>query len=94
MKNADQINSPSEEIKNVIVTSIAMAALGIQLAYGFEIGIVVGLLAGAAFGVLIRIRISRKPPKMRYPMALFRRILMAATFLLLSSFGYSYLLDQ
>ncbi|MGB2964165.1 MAG: hypothetical protein WBB69_09270 [Anaerolineales bacterium] len=94
MKNADQINSTPEETKNVITASIAGASLGLLYAYGFEISLVIGLVAGALFGAAIGFRISRKPPKMRYPMALFRRILIAATILLLTSFGYSYLLDQ
>ena len=68
--------------------------MGLLYAYGFEFGILIGLLSGAAFGAAIGIRISRKPPKMRYPMVLLRRILFAAAFMLTASFGYSYLLDQ
>ena len=94
MKNADQMNSNTEETKNVITASIAGASLGLLYAYGFEVSLIIGLIAGALFGAAIGFRFSRKPPKMRYPMALFRRILIAATFLLLTSFGYSYLLDQ
>lgn len=84
----------NEDTKTILSVSVAGAAMGMLYAYGFEFGIPVGLLGGAAFGAAIGVRISRKPPKMRYPMALLRRILFAATFMLLSSFGYSYLLDQ
>ncbi len=83
-----------DERKNILAATIAGAAMGLLYAYGFEFGILVGLLGGAAFGAMIGVRITRRPPKMRYPMALLRRILFAAAFMLLASFGYSYLLDQ
>jgi len=44
-------------------------------AYGFEAGLGIGVIGGALFGAAIGFRINRRPPKMRYPMALFRRIL-------------------
>jgi hypothetical protein len=84
----------NEDTKTIISASVAGAAMGLLYAYGFEFGILVGLLGGAAFGAMIGVRITRRPPKMRYPMALLRRMLFAATFMLLASFGYSYLLDQ
>lgn len=87
MKNA-------EETKNVITASIAGASMGLLYAYGFEFGIGIGIVVGALFGAAIGFRVSRRPPKMRYPMALLRRTLLAATFLMFTSFGYSYLLDQ
>lgn len=94
MKTTEQNISSAEETKNVITASIAGASLGLLYAYGFELGMVLGLVAGAFFGAAIGFRISRRPLKMRYPMALLRRTLMAAAFLLFTSFAYSYLLDQ
>ena len=94
MKTAEQNISTAEETKNVITASIAGASMGLLYAYGFELGMGIGLVVGGLFGAAIGFRISRRPPKMRYPMALLRRMLMAATFLLLTSFAYSYLLDQ
>ena len=84
----------NEDAKTIISVSVAGAAMGLLYSYGFEFGTLVGLLGGAAFGAMIGVRITRRPPKMRYPMVLFRRILFSATFTLLASFGYSYLLDQ
>jgi len=94
MKTEDQFTPVGEQTKNVIMTGIAGASFGLTYAYGFEFSLAIGLAVGALFGAAIGFRISRKPLKMRYPMALLRRILMAATLLLLTSFGYSYLLDQ
>ena len=94
MKSTEQDTGSKELLLNVIMTSITGASLGILYAYGFDFSIGLGLLAGAAFGAAIGFRITRKPPKMRYPMYMFRRILFAATFMLLASSGYSYLLDQ
>ena len=86
--------STAEERKTVIVAGIAGAAMGLLYASGFEFGELLGLGIGALFGVAIGFRISRRPPKMRYPIHLLRRTLMAATFLFLASYVYAYLLDQ
>jgi hypothetical protein len=86
--------STAEERKTVIVAGIAGAAMGLLYASGFEFGELLGLGIGALFGVAIGFRISRRPPKMRYPIYLLRRTLMAATFLFLASYVYAYLLDQ
>lgn len=94
MKSTEQNNSKKDLLLNVILTSIMGAALGLLYGYGFEFGIGLGLLAGAAFGAAIGFRITKKPPRMRYPMYMFRRILLAATFMLVASSLYSYLLDQ
>lgn len=94
MNTTKEINFSSEDMKTVLTSSLAGAALGLLYAYGFEFGYLVGLLGGAFFGAAIGFRISRRPPKMRYPMSLLRRILIAATFMLVASFCYSYLLDQ
>ena len=76
------------------MTAITGGAFGLLYGYGFEFSLWLGVSIGALFGVAIGFRISIKPPKMEYPMSIFRRIMMAATFFLLTSFGYSYLLDQ
>ena len=76
------------------MTAITGGAFGLLYGYGFEFNLVLGVLIGALFGLAIGFRISKRPPRMEYPMPIFRRIMMAATFLLLTSFGYSYLLDQ
>ena len=94
MNTTKERNFSSEDMKTVLATSVAGAAMGLLYSYGFEFGTLVGLLTGAFFGAAIGFRISRRPPKMRYPMALLRRILIAATFMLVASFCYSYLLDQ
>lgn len=94
MNTMKEKNFSSEDMKTVLASSIAGAAMGLLYAYGFEFGILVGLLGGAFFGAAIGFRISRRPPKMRYPMYLLRRMLIAATFMLVASFFYSYLLDQ
>ena len=94
MKTAEQNIFRSEESKNVITFSIAGASIGVLYAYGFGFGFGVGIIGGALLGAVIAFRTSRHPPKMRYPMALFRRMLVAAAVLSLTSFGYTYLLDQ
>ena len=93
--NASQVEKNNKElVLNVLSTSLTGAALGLLYAYGFEFSALLGILAGAAFGAAIGFRITRKPPRMRYPMYMYRRILLAATFMLLGSLVYSYLLDQ
>ena len=94
MKTTEQNISMIEERKNIIATSIAGASWGLLYAYGFEVGLGIGLLGGALFGAAIGFRIKHRPLKMRFPMALFRRVLFAAAIMLFASFGYSYLLDQ
>ena len=89
-----QNTSVAEERKTVIVAGIAGATLGLLYASGFEFGYLVGLGIGALFGIAVGFRITRRPPRMRYPMYLLRRTLMAATLLFLTSYVYSYLLDQ
>lgn len=93
--NASQVDKNNKElILNVLSTSLAGGALGLLYAYGFEFSVYLGILAGAAFGAAIGFRITRKPPRMRYPLFMLRRILLAATLMLLASTVYSYLLDQ
>jgi uncharacterized membrane protein YfcA len=94
MKSPKLQEQSREQMLNIFMTSLTGAALGLLYAYGFEFSIALGILTGAAFGAAIGFRISRKPLKMRYPMFMLRRTLLAATFLLVASFGFSYLLDQ
>lgn len=93
--NTSQVEKNNKELLlNVLSTSLTGAAFGLLYAYGFEFSFALGILAGAAFGAAVGFRISHKPLRMRYPMFLLRRILLAASFMLLASAGYSYLLDQ
>lgn len=86
--------SSNEERKTVLAAAFAGGAMGLLYSAGFEFGSVLGLSVGALFGAAIGFRISRNPPKMRYPMYLLRRTLIAAALLLFASYIYSYLLDQ
>ena len=83
-----------ENRRTIIVAGIAGAALGLLYSSGFEFGVVLGLVIGALFGIAIGYRIIRNPPKMRYPMYLLRRTLIAATFLFLTAYVYSILTEQ
>lgn len=83
-----------EDRRTIIVAGIAGAALGLLYSSGFEFGVVLGLVIGALFGIAIGYRIIRNPPKMRYPMYLLRRTLIAATFLFLTAYVYSILTEQ
>ena len=94
MKTEERRSLGNEEIKTIIMTAITGAAYGLLVGYGFEFNLGLGVLIGTLFGAAIGFRISKRPPKMRYPMGMLRRILFAATFFLVTSFGYSYLLDQ
>jgi hypothetical protein len=86
--------SDSENRKTVIVAGVAGATLGLMYASGFEFGELLGVGAGALFGVAIGFRIIHNPPKMRYPQYLLRRTLIAAALLFLTSYVYSILLDR
>jgi len=94
MNPKEQRSIGNDKIRTVIMTAITGGAFGLLYGYGFEISLWLGVLIGALFGAAVGFRISKRPPRMEYPMAIFHRIMMAATFLLLTSFGYSYLLDQ
>ena len=87
-------NSEIEDRKTLIVASVTGAALGLLYSSIFEFGVVVGLAIGALFGLAIGYRVIRNPPKMRYPMYLLRRTLMAAAFLFLTTYVYDILTDQ
>ncbi len=93
--NASQVDKNNRElILNVLSTSLAGGSFGLLYALGFEFSYYLGILTGVAFGAALGFRISRKPPRMRYPLFMLRRALLAASFLLLASAVYSYLLDQ
>ncbi len=94
MKTDERQSLGNDETKTIIMTAVTGGAFGLLYGYGFEFSLWLGAVIGALFGTAIGFRISKRPPKMEYPMAMFRRIMLAATFLLLTSFGYSYLLDQ
>jgi hypothetical protein len=94
MNPKEQRSIGNDKIRTVIMTAITGGAFGLLYGYGFEISLWLGVLIGALFGAAVGFRISKRPPRMEYPMAIFHRIMMAAIFLLLTSFGYSYLLDQ
>lgn len=94
MKTEERQSLGNDEAKTIIMTAVTGGAFGLLYGYGFEFSLWLGVVIGALFGTAIGFRISKRPPKMEYPMAMFRRIMLAVTFFLLTSFGYSYLLDQ
>lgn len=87
-------DSEIEDRKTLIVAGVTGAALGLEYSTVIEFGIVLGLVIGALFGIVIGIRIIRNPPKMRYPMYLLRRTLLAAAFLFLTTYVYDILKEQ
>jgi hypothetical protein len=87
-------NTEIENRKTLIVAGVTGAALGLEYSTVIGIGIVLGLLIGALFGMAIGVRITRKPPKMRYPMYLLRRTLLAAAYLFLTTYAYDILTNQ
>jgi len=94
MKTNEQMNPKDEMIKNIVTTGIAGGAFGLLLAAGFEWSNGMGLIVGLLFGIAIGFRLTRKPPRMRYPMFRFRRIMVSAAIFLMAALIYSYLLDQ
>ena len=92
--NTNEGRVPNVELrKNLFAGGLVGAAYGLLSAYGFERDIWLPIIIGALFGVAIGFRISVRPPKMRYPMYMARRMAYAGTFLLLASVVYAYLLD-
>lgn len=94
MKSNGKINTKNEMLKNIVTTGITGAAFALLLASGFEWSIGLGLVIGLLFGMAIGVRLTIKPPRMRYPMFRFRRIMIAAAVFLVGALVYSYLLDQ
>jgi hypothetical protein len=93
MKETNPTTSSSELRKNLITGAIAGGMAGAAFGYGLGrlwLGIIVGILFGLAIGY----RIHQLPVKMRYPMVIIRRILLAAGFCVLVGMGYAVLLDR
>jgi hypothetical protein len=79
--------------KNLFAGGLAGAAYGLLYGFGFERDVWLPIIIGILFGVAIGFRFSIRPPKMRYPMYMARRMAYAGTFLLLASVVYAYLID-
>ena len=93
--NATQKKGISRDLLlNVLSTGLVGVGFGLLYAYGFEFSLILGGLAGAAFGAAVGFRITHKPPRMRYPAFMLRRILLAAALLVFASLVYSCMLDQ
>ena len=92
MKENIQTVSRGELIKNLLAGAVAGAMLGVALGSGFGslwLGLIVGILVGLAIGF----RLSRFSPKMRYPMYMTRRMLLAGSLALLATYGFLLLQD-
>ena len=76
----NNINASVEMIKNLAVASFAGTAYGFLVAGGFGSDFLLLMGIGMLFGLAIGFRITRKPPKMRYPRFLLRRRLFASQF--------------
>jgi len=87
-------DSEIENRKTLIVAAITGAALGLLYSSVIAFGVILGLVIGTLFGIAIGVRIIRNPPKMRYPMYLLRRTLLAAAFLFLTTYVYDMLTNQ
>jgi len=86
---------PTDELrKNLFAGALTGTAFGLLFGIGFEGGVVLPAITGMLFGIAAGFRISVRPPRMRYPMYLGRRIAYAAAFFLFSSVAYSTLIDQ
>jgi hypothetical protein len=93
MKESIQPMSSLEMRKNLLTGAIAGGMLGVAYGYGFG-NLWLGIVVGTLFGLAIGFRISRVPIKMRYPIFMIRRILLAAAFCILLGVGYATLLDR
>jgi hypothetical protein len=93
MKENSPTTSSSELSKNLITGAIAGGMAG--AAFGYSLGSLwIGIIVGSLFGLAIGYRLQKVPIKMRYPMPIIRRILLAAGFCLLVGMGYAVLLDR
>jgi hypothetical protein len=93
MKENIQPISSTETRKNLITGALAGGFLGLTFGFGYGLwwlGLLVGFLVGVAFGF----RLGRMPIKMRFPMYLIRRVVLAATFFMSVNLGYAILLDR
>jgi len=93
MKENIQTVSSIEMRKNLITGAIAGGMLGLALGYGFS-SLWLGVVAGILFGLAVGFRLSRFPAKMRYPMYITRRMLLAGSLALLAVFGFALLQDR
>jgi O-antigen/teichoic acid export membrane protein len=85
--------SSSELRKNLISGAIAGGMLG--AAFGIGLGSLwLGLVVGVLFGLAIGFRLGRAPIKMRFPMYMLRRMLLAGAFMMLAGLVYATLLDR
>jgi hypothetical protein len=85
--------SSSETRKNIATGVIAGLVIGLVFGFAYEsywIGIPLGILVGLIFGF----RLARVPIKMRFPMYLVRRMLLAGVLCLSLTFGYAVLVDR
>ena len=92
MKENVQSVSSIEMRKNLITGAISGGMLGLALGYGFG-SLWLGMLVGILFGLAVAFRLSRFPARMRYPMYMTRRMLLAGSLALLAVFGFSLLLE-
>ena len=93
MKEPVQPVSSSELRKNLAAGAGAGGALGVAFGIGYE-SLLLGVPVGILFGLAIGYRLSRMPIKMRYPMYMTRRMLLAGALFMLTSSGYLYALDN
>jgi hypothetical protein len=93
MKENNQAVASNETRKNLITGAVAVGALG--AIFGYAIGSLwLGTLAGILLGLVIGFRLGTFSPKMRYPMYMIRRMLLAGAMAMGSTFGYAFLLDE
>ncbi|MFH1523715.1 MAG: hypothetical protein ABIF04_02015, partial [Chloroflexota bacterium] len=92
MKENLQVVSNKEMRKNLLTGAIAGGMLGLTFGYGFD-SLWLGLVSGILFGIAIGFRLSRLPIKMRFPMHLTRRMLLTGALCMLTTFGFTLLLD-
>jgi hypothetical protein len=93
MKDNLQVISSTEMRKNLITGALAGGMLGLAFGFGFDYWWL-GLVAGILFGVAVGFRLGRLPIKMRFPMYITRRILLAGAFCMLTSLVFALLLDR
>src|SRR5665648_389872 len=93
MKPINNHISNIELRKNLLIAGLTGAALGLLFGIGFENSMIVSIITGTLFGVAIGYRISIRPPKMHYPMFLFRRAVFSFGVMALTGAGYSFLND-
>ena len=85
--------SSSELRKNLATGAIAGGMAGAAFGHGLG-SLWLGVVTGILFGLAVGYRLHRAPIKMRYPMYLTRRILLAAGFCILTGMGYAVLVDR